>query len=162
MKRLLRVGLSLLIIAAAGFALYRECLIPWRCNQQKKLAETMIVRLTNYGGTVTTPIEARRLVEMIDQCLLRRPEDVDLWVEKAALLRLVERHDEAIAAYQKALSMEKRPEIYAYLGITQAKAGQREEAIASLVTAARFSPNYLSFARDADLMNPVRQALREH
>jgi len=151
----LRVVIALLIAAASLQAIQATVVRPYRCAQRKKLAQVVIDQAYRRGESMPSAIVARQHLDEITRCIQESPEDVDLWMNKAALLRLVGLDSEAIKAYEQALRYDRRPEIYLNLGIVQAQQGDKPAAIESYARAVLYSPGLTRALDDPEMRKAV-------
>jgi tetratricopeptide (TPR) repeat protein len=153
---------SLTILVAIGGALlaWRLAWQPWQCNIAKKEIEAR----TNMAYDVVVDTfrvsrMARTNMAALEPCLAAMPTDVSLYMLAAANDRLVGRVDEAATMYRKALQYDRRPELYYNLGLMELALKQRGPAVADLLTAVRFSRQYLADL-PIDVQNEIMDALR--
>jgi tetratricopeptide (TPR) repeat protein len=135
-----RIIASTVIIAATGYAVHRWAYLPYQCNAYKRSAERSVLFTQSLEPPDRRVFAARRNLDesllWIDRC----PRDLDLYMIAAASLRQLERSEDAAVMYGKALTLDRRPEIYLNLGQSQAEANQIAQAIPNLVTAVIFDP----------------------
>ncbi len=139
MKWLRFVAVAIVLLLGAR-AIEREAWIPYRLNLIKKQVEASTTAVFPVADRMAVALVARHNLEQLAPYRRACATDVDLWMETAASDRLLGRADDAIAAYQTALTIERRPEIFFNLGITQLGSGHRPEAIDNLARALRFNP----------------------
>ncbi|HUO84519.1 MAG TPA: hypothetical protein VM534_05315 [Thermoanaerobaculia bacterium] len=157
--KLIKGVVSLLIALAAVAYLHRQVYLPFRCNQQKKLFEKAAVNAANYADRVQMSRIVRGHLGTLEHCLRLNQWDVELWVERAALLRLIGRREDAVTSYRRALAIERRPEIHVYLANTLVESGDRAGALEHYKAAARFSSTYRKAARQAGLGDELNEVL---
>jgi O-antigen ligase len=153
--RLIAVGAVVLIaIAAVNHAAIR----PLRCDVTLKDLE----RRTN-SNLAARPLlaapAARETIVETDRLLARCPFSQELLMVRAANLRLVDRRDEAVETYRRALAIEKRPEILFQLGATLLETGRTQEALAAFTEACRFQPlllEHVPFAVRGEVIEGIR------
>ena len=139
MRRLL---VSAAVLVAAFWLAYRFCWVPYRCNNQIGSAVTLTEKVWLRSGQMSATIAARRLIAEMTDCLQSYP-DVGAYMVAAANLRIVGRMDDALRLYRRALSLDRRPEIYLQIGNTQMEIGNHAEAVRYYTLAATFDPQYI-------------------
>lgn len=140
----------LVIGIAAGFAIDRWCIQPYSMNIVKKTVERRTLPAFDQAGSASAAIVARTNLEMIARAGGDCSRDIDVCMEVAANERILGHDDRAIAAYQAALKLDRRPEIFYDLAITQLTTGDREHAIENLALAIRFYPE-VGYIPDAEV-----------
>lgn len=148
-----------LIILTTVWLLRQEVWLPYRCNQQKKAAEFATREMKNRADPLLTARTARRELAVLEHCIRVSPHDVELYADKAELLRLIHRTGDAIEAYRRAVSIEPRPELYVELSVLEAEAGKDAEAVESLLLAAQYDRSYLRSARNGAVLEAVKERL---
>jgi len=128
------------ILAGAAIAIHRWCWIPYRLNIVKKTVEQRTFKAFDSVQVESAVIVARNNIDALARAGGDCGRDVDVCMEIAANERILGRWREAIAAYERALRLSKRPEVYYNLAMTELRAGDRETAIEHLVCAVRFDP----------------------
>lgn len=156
--KLTSMAVRVIVALLATVSLYRLCWIPYRCNRYAKTAEALTVRAEN-AGVIEASSLARRNVDLLNTSLERCACDVRLLVLLAVNYRLLDNPRDAITAYERALRLDKRPEIYFELGLTQLSLGDRTGAIVNLTKAARFAEQYMYETEDPSMIDAVRRNL---
>ena len=158
-----RALLTLLIAAGAAFAVKTLAVDPLRCNQLERavIADTEVVFVHPESiESWRVPVLARQSVVRINDCLGPCTVNPNLLMLYAANLRVLGQHESAIEAYQRALKLDRRPEIYFNLGMTELALGRQEAAIRDFVKAGR--SGYLFNDIEIDLVREeVERRLRE-
>lgn len=144
------VGL-LLVIAATGYALDRWALRPLRCGYAASVGAATLVQRQQ------SDYQTRRLAAQIradlEGCACVSPPDARIPMTLGAAAEAIDDTHTAITEYQRALLIDRRPEIYFHLGLTQQETPDRAAAIDNIVRACAFDP-----ARLADIpYDDVRQ-----
>ena len=155
MSRAVRIVLSVVVAAAAGWAVYRLDQI-YVCNLRAKKAERMIIRMFSLNEQITARITARQILSDMDACIRCFPTDVDQYMVRAAALRMLGRPAEAAMDYRRALHIDRRAELFLNLGQAYLEAGRDEEAKDALITAV-----YLVYPYVDDLPQPMQQRVRD-
>jgi tetratricopeptide (TPR) repeat protein len=130
---------AIAVAVVAGLTLYRFVWLPLQCNYvEGRLRGTTEAVLDE--PPMRQHIRARANLAEIERLPLHCRRGAETQMVIAANYRILGRYDDAIAAYISALDVEKRPEIYLQLGLTQIQDGRTGEAIRNLATAVRFHP----------------------
>ncbi|HVR39336.1 MAG TPA: tetratricopeptide repeat protein [Thermoanaerobaculia bacterium] len=140
---LLRLLASAIVIVAAFPALERYCWRPYRCNQIEKAAAKTTERNIEVGGGDTESIRAREITRRLIACMDDKPADVTVYMLTAANERVLGNYEQAIAWYQKALTYDRRPEIYFGIGETYLEMGNMEQAHRYFVATAVFRMDFV-------------------
>jgi tetratricopeptide (TPR) repeat protein len=151
------IGLTwALVLTACYFHVYR----PWHCNSFKKTVLDRTDLAARTGGMRGAVLARKNLEAFLGDrscgC------DLQAMMLEAANLRLLRRPADAIPIYQKALTVERRPEIYLNLALAQLDAGRRADAAASFTQAVRFRPFFISEIPDPDIRSTVEAAVFEN
>jgi tetratricopeptide (TPR) repeat protein len=139
-------------IAAAG--LRYLCQEPYECNRGVKAYEVATTAATSKG--LAGRRIARRNVVGLEQLETRCRSDVNVAMLLAANASLDERYHVAELAYERALRIDHRPEIYLNLGLVQVEMQKNDEALANFITAVRFDPTILD-----EVPEPLRTEVRK-
>lgn len=106
----------------------------WRASFDLAQVEALTFRLSAEGHLKRRPLDPR-VVRMLDkgvgvlrQAHERDPVEIGVPVAEGALFSLLNRPQAAIRAYERALLIEARPEVYAHLGRTRLRMGDGEGA----------------------------------
>jgi tetratricopeptide (TPR) repeat protein len=142
-----RMGGLLLLVAATVYSLARFVYLPLRCAR----AASMVA---------TTPRAAARLRDDLRgcECVTAREAHVP-FILGDALATLGDDRG-AIAEYERALTIERRPEIYFALGMAQLRALQRAAALDNLTRACAFDPARLADIPYQDARDEVERRIR--
>jgi tetratricopeptide (TPR) repeat protein len=148
---IVRAVALLLVIAATGYALDRWALRPLRCGHAATLGAATLENATQ------TDYQTKRLASQIradlQGCACVSPPDASIPMTLGAAAEASDDPRTAITEYQRALQIDRRPEIYFHLGLTQQETTDRTAAIDNIVRACAFDP-----ARLADIpYDEVRQ-----
>ena len=123
----------------AALALYRFAWLPVQCNYVEGRLRGATEAILD-EPPMRQHIRARTNLAEIERLPLYCRRGAETQMVIAANYRILGRYPDAIAAYIAALDVEKRPEIYLQLGLTQIQDGRTDEAIRNLATAVRFHP----------------------
>jgi tetratricopeptide (TPR) repeat protein len=138
-------GLVVALTVTAGvYSLYRWCYLPYRCNLYKRSSERNVLIAEDLGQRLSRAMIARHELLLAQFWIERCPNDLDLYMIAGASLRQLGQSRDAIPVYQKALSIDRRPEIYLNLGLAQTEANLPEDAVPNLAAAVAFTPDLLS------------------
>lgn len=158
-----RPVVEMLIAAVAVVAASMYAVPAVRCNRMEARLEKRTLRV--FGGTDPSAIApaVRRNLDDVVECLAVDPLNVNLYMIAGANDRAIKRFDDAAVAYRRALTYDRRPELYLNLGQTLIAANRREEGMKMLLTAARFYAdegriNYVM--SDIPEVEEVKQRLR--
>jgi O-antigen ligase len=134
---------AFLAIAGAVWIAKRFAYDPFVCEGKKLQIKTRTEDALGIGESFRSAPVARENIVAIDQCLPRRAGDVDYLMLRAANDRVLGNYESARGSYQEALRYDRRPELYAELGVTDLQMGRRDEALDALFQAVLFSRIYL-------------------
>ena len=138
--------------------LYRCTYLPLRCSRDISRSEAELVKAAERDDGYSKVMAARGALERLHHCYIR-PVDVDPPLLTALSYRFLQRHDRAIEWYERALAIDRRPEIYLGLGLEQLKAGRREEGIENLTMACGFAPPMLDSIDDGVARQEVQRRI---
>jgi tetratricopeptide (TPR) repeat protein len=153
-----RSAFALLAVAAGAVALYAFCVLPYRCNIIKNVQTAAIAGTFDRGGTAA-PIAARSSLAALQRCTFPTCRDVATDMLIAATYRILGRHEEAIRTYRHALTLDRRPEIYANLAREELATGNRNGAREHYLRAALFNPWMIRDIEDGLMRQEVRDRL---
>jgi len=148
LRNLLRAALATLAVVGGAGALYRLCVLPYRCNQALQILTRRTYRAADLEGTPHGTILARQNLERLAAVRRGCTHDVTWMMLTAANERFIGQVQQAVDEYTEALRFHQRPEIYYNRGMTELSMGRVDEAIRDLAIAARFTPQIL------DLLDP--------
>ncbi len=139
------IGVVIAIAAVAGavWIALRFAYEPFICEQNKLRIKTKTEEVLGMGDPFRSAPVAQENLAAIGPCIAKRPGDVDYLMMRAANDRVLGNYEEARASYQQALRYDRRPELYAELGVTDLQMGRRDEALDALFQAVLFSRIYL-------------------
>ena len=145
-------AVTVIVCIGAFYAFYEWCYVPYECNRFKRATEASMIAVQNIDEPLRRAMIARRNLEGARNWIARCPHDLDLYMIAGGSFRQLGLSAEAIPLYQKALTLDRRPEVYLNLGQSQAEAGRQVEAIPNLAAAVKF---------DSSLMTEVPASLQE-
>lgn len=156
MKRLLRLGVSAAVAAAALYGSYRFCYLRYLCNLRGARAERSVSRLFSDSDQIAARIAARDIESDMSPCIECWRTNVAFYMIDAAALRMLGRLDDAAGAYRQALRFDRRAEIYLNLGLTELDAGREAQAADALTTAVLLQYSYID-----DIPEPMQTRIRK-
>ena len=153
-------GLALLLlVAATGYSLDRWAFRPLRCTYAASTGASALDReeQTDYG----TRRLALRIRADLEGCQCVSPPDSRIAMTLGAAAEASGDPRTAIAEYQRALLIDRRPEIYFHLGLAQQETLDRAAAIDNIVRACAFDPARLSDIPYDEVRKETEQRLRD-
>ena len=157
--KILRFAAALLIIAAAGCALYFSCLLPYRCNVVKKARLRATMFAVEQSATPEGRLAARQNIAAFVPCMNDLCSDVSLDMLGAVNYRVIGRPEEAMRLYLDALRRDQRPEIYLNLAATELMLGNRAAARDHALRATLFNVSMIANIDDGLLREETARAL---
>ena len=151
--------IAIVAIAGAVWAAKRFAYDPFVCENKKLRIRSRTEEALGIGDPFRTAPAVRSNLALIDECLPKRPGDVDYLMLRAANDRVLGNYEGARASYQQALRYDRRPELYAELGVTDLQMGRRDEALDALFQAVLFSRIYLD-SLSPDVVDELKARLR--
>ncbi len=149
----------LMLVTATVYALDRWGLNPLRCGHAASLGSAALDRES------PSPIQSQRLARQIradlQGCACVSPPDANIPMTLGAAAEASDDPRVAIAEYQRALQLDRRPEIYFHLGLMQQATLNRPAALEDLVRACAFDPTRLADIPYEDMRKETEQRLRE-
>lgn len=142
-------------VTVALFLAWTFCYWPYRCNRLMKPAQARALGALDSRNRVRAALIARDNAVRVDACIHHVPSMLNLYMIAALNRRVVGQYEEAIALYERALTYDRRPEIYFQLGIVQLEAGRREDARRSLDRAVQFDPTILEEIPDDEMRSSL-------
>ena len=156
---LARRALALAVVAIGAYALYVFCVVPWRCNLLKKVRSQRTEMAFNKIGSPDGRIAARENVDALLACVRPECRDISLDMLLAANYRLLGQEEQAIRFYQHALLLDRRPEVFLNLGMTEIAAGNRAAARAHLLQASLFNVYMVASIEDGAMRQEIVKQL---
>lgn len=134
----LKFAVVVFIIGAAIVSVRQYCLLPYLCNVTSKRVMTLTERLSGKPDFVVR-VGARDNLKLLEPCQKCFATNIAYLMVKAANEGALQDYVAAETTYRQALTVDRRPELYLNLGLTQLNLGQTAEGTQSLLTACRFS-----------------------
>jgi cytochrome c-type biogenesis protein CcmH/NrfG len=154
---IVRGAALLLLIAATVYALDRWAVNPLRCGHAASLGAAALDRES------PSPFQTQRLARQIradlQDCTCVTPPDASIPMTLGAAAEASDDARGAIAEYQRALQLDRRPEIYFHLGLMQ-QATLNPSAIENIVRACAFDPARLADIPYDDMRKETEKRLR--
>jgi tetratricopeptide (TPR) repeat protein len=154
----LRAIALLLLGAATVYAIERWTLDPLRCTYAASIGSAML-EFADPADYRTRRV-ARQLRNELANCQCVSPPDVGVFMTRAAAAENDGDRTAAIAEYQNALRIDRRPEIYFHVGLLQHETGNERDAIANLARACAFNPALAADIPDESLRFETRRRVR--
>lgn len=153
MTRAARIAALLMLFATAAYALERFALHPLRCS---RAATRGAFALQQQRRDFAQRQLAERIRTELRDCTCTAQE----LHTRARASAITGNHDAAISDYRRALELDRRPETYFALAMSQLETLDRAGAIASLVRACAFDPTRLDDIPHADVRAEIERHLR--
>lgn len=160
--RVPRVAAAIVALAAiAGMAwiTLRFAYDPFVAEGKKLALKDRTEQVAAMGDPFRSAPAARENLTAIGESLAKRPGDIDYLMMRGANDRVLGNYEEARASYQEALRYDRRPELYAELGVTELQMGHRAEALDALFQAVLFSRTYFE-SLSPDVVDELRVRLQ--
>ncbi len=165
MRRILELVAATVLFAAASFAFLHWVAAPYHCNLRVKQATGRLQLAVSLADKSMRALRLARInVEELSPCVDRSPSDIGAAMVLAGSHRVLGHDIEAVSLYQRALSYDRRPELYFNLGQTQLGIGDRKSGIQNLITACIYDPVYYDEIGEdqAEVKNAVRAYIVAH
>lgn len=140
-----RLLLALLIVAASLLVIAQTLVPRAQCNREKGRIQAEILEFANTGDDYVRIARARRNVEAGRRCIARVPADHEMWFLLGVNQRVLQRSDEALQSFRRALALNERPETYAEIALLELERGNVQLARELLVRAAMFNMTYSEY-----------------
>jgi tetratricopeptide (TPR) repeat protein len=157
-SRLLRRLGAFAAIVMATFALHQCTYVPIHCSREVWRSEERLSTSAERDDRFYQASAANQTLTLLSACDAR-PHDVNVPMLIALSYRFLLRHDFAVKSYQRALSIDRRPEIYLGLGMEQLQTGAREAGVNTLFQACSYDPRLLDVIEDGQARVEVRKRL---
>jgi len=158
MTVILRTIALLLLGAATVYAVERWTLDPLRCTHVASTGAEMLEHVD--AADYRTVRAAHQLRIDLERCRCISPPGVGIPMTRATAADVDGDRAAAIAEYQNALRIDRRPEIYFQLGLLQHEIGRDNDAMNNLVRACAFNPALLADIPDDALRSDIQRRLR--
>jgi tetratricopeptide (TPR) repeat protein len=136
--RQIRVVLAVVVVVAC-IPLLLTLRTVWGCNREKVGILARSLDLAHRPDRLQAPRVARENIEMIRRCLQSAPTDIDLYLLMGRNLAFLGRRAEAVAILDKALQIDRRPEILFDIGMLEIDLNRHDDAVRHLVAACSFN-----------------------
>lgn len=134
--------LSIVMMAAAAFAVHHVCVIPFRDNLIMGDIEKRMAIVESIDAYQATSLARRNLADL-DRIAQSRRLDPAWYLFYGASCEILGRWEDAARTYTRALDIEQRPEIYFSRGLVFLHLGRIDQATADMVRAVRFNPFFI-------------------
>jgi hypothetical protein len=158
MTVILRAIALLLLGAATVYAIERWTLDPLRCTHAASTGAAMLDHAN--PADYRTRRAAQQLRNDLEDCKCVSPPAVGISMTRSAAAEVDGNRVAAIAEYQNALRIDRRPEIYFQLGLLQHETGNDNDAMNNLVRACAFNPALLADIPDEALRINIQSRVR--
>jgi tetratricopeptide (TPR) repeat protein len=135
--------IRIVAIMGALFAVHRLTIQPWRCNLILKQVQLSSLAAMSSTSPQDAARSSQRNLDRLEAHEAGCRMKVDYYLMLAANNLFLGRYEPAVATYQRALTIDHRPEIYFDLGTTLLEQGRVAEATPLLIQAVRFNPMML-------------------
>ena len=143
--KIVRWILVVAVWIGAGAAIDRWCVPQLRCNfvEHRSVAAVEPLTKTNAIDSPDLIAIAHREMRRVSDCLERCGPSVARYRLLGQYNRFLQNHDESIALYRRALELDQRPELYFEMGVALAESKRRDEAMQTILIAAKHEPRVL-------------------
>jgi tetratricopeptide (TPR) repeat protein len=141
--RALRIAGLLLLLAATAYSLHRFALLPLRCSRAASLGAIALETAERRPDYDRRRVAAS-VRESLRGCDCISPANVQIFLTRGGASAALDEHRAAIAEYQRALTIDRRPEIYFALGMSYLQVLDRPAAIRNLRRACAFDPSRIT------------------
>jgi hypothetical protein len=156
---IVRIMGLLLLMAATAYSIERFVLLPLRCSRAAMAAEAELVRAAAQPEYVARRA-ARRVLGTMAGCECLSPRNTQVLADVARASSLLGDDRSAVAAFERALAVDRRPRLYFQLGMARLRMLDRAGAVADLARACAFDPSLLDYIEDDDLRRETEERLR--
>lgn len=155
MKSAVRIAIVLFLGGAAAYAIHTRAIVPLRCASAASDGAAALRRAAADRAT------ARRVRNTLRGCeCVTSAAGMRIRFTLAEAAEMLGEHREAIAHYQHALLLDRRPEIYFALGMVQLDARDRAAAVQNLARACAFDPARLAEIPYDDVREETARIIR--
>jgi tetratricopeptide (TPR) repeat protein len=161
MRRSVIVALRAAALIAAAFGVWWLCIAPYRAVRTELEVAQRSARAVDAGDPPRAAILARANIGELEHIAAARRLEPSWYVLYAGNCELLERWQEAVDLYTRALRIDQRPELYFNRGLDRLRLGETDAAVADMATAARFNPFLLDHI-DGELRARVAAAAGLH
>lgn len=156
-----RFAVAALTVVAGAVAAYYFCVLPYRCNRLRAVQTATLAAAFRNSGSADAKIAARRNLDVLWPCGGPTCRDVGIDMLLAASYRILGQEREATRRYRDALRLDRRPEIFTNLALTELAMGDRNAAREDFLRAALFNPWMLQAIEDGLMRREVVQGMIE-
>jgi len=157
----LRAAALLLVVAATAYALHRWAWLPLRCVHAASTGAAALDQATQQSDESKTLAVATRVRAQLQGCECVSPPDVRIPFTTGGTAAASGDPRAAIPELQRALAIDRRPEIYLALGFAQLDAMDRASAIENIVRAVAFDPARLGQIPYPDVRQETKKRIWE-
>jgi tetratricopeptide (TPR) repeat protein len=141
---IVRVVVAALLVCATAYAVHRWCWRPYRCAAAVSAGATALEAAEHRSDADRQRI-ARAVQTNLRRCACSSPElDMRTYFALAEASAAMGDYRAAIADYERALAIDRRPELYFALGMAYLNALDRLAALHNLARACAFDPARLA------------------
>lgn len=130
---------GVIVVVAAGFAIHRLCVIPFRDNRAMREVEERMRIAESVDSARAVPLARANLADL-DRVARSRRLDPAWYMFYGANCEILDRWQDAADVYTRALAIDQRPELYFSRGLVMLHLGQIDRAAEDMITAVRFNP----------------------
>jgi tetratricopeptide (TPR) repeat protein len=141
---------------AAMFALRSCVVIPAQCMTRVKFVEEQTKLALAARTGLEAIVLARENIAVLRRCENHYPLDVNVYMLEGANYQIMSQLPRASEAYEKALRIDRRPEIYFNLGIVELEMKNRDRARTNFMSAVTFAPKLLEEVPDITIREEVK------
>jgi len=161
MPRSAIVAVRAAALIAAALGVWRLSIAPYRAVHVELEVAQRSTRAVDAADPQRSAVLARENIRELEHIAAVRRLEPAWYVLYAGNCELLERWQEAVDVYTRALRIDQRPELYFNRGLDHLRLGETDAAVADIATAVRFNP-YLVEHIDGELRARVAAAARLH
>jgi tetratricopeptide (TPR) repeat protein len=154
-----RIAALLLVAGLCGAALWRWSVRPQLCESRLARLYASTYSISELRGDYSKIQRAEKNLEGLRELAQQCPADVRVYQFIGVNESLAGRSLPALDAYEKALSIDRRTEIYGAMGDILLGLGRIDEAAAAYTIAARMYPQNIDSIQSEELRRRVRQTI---
>ncbi|HEX2834619.1 MAG TPA: hypothetical protein VHW00_16525 [Thermoanaerobaculia bacterium] len=160
MKFVARIAVLLVALIACAWALRKWCYEPYACNAALTDIQNATAAIEELRGQYSQFQRTQNNIERLQKLEPACRADVRLYVLLAANESAAGRAQNAVDAYRKALTIDRRSEIYFGLARELVQLGRTEEAVEAFTVAARFNPYASDWYPSEEILRRVNERLK--
>ena len=130
---------SILLALAAATAFWQVPVRRYRANLDRRQIDLLVSRAEASASEAERRALALRAIELTHAPLETNPVDYKTLILKGVAEAAAGRDEAALATWRHSLTINERPETYAYLGVLQMERGEVDAAMTNLMRAAEFN-----------------------